>query len=83
MFVLDTVLWIFDIHDLILEVSSVLTSPSPASLQEKYARAAFTSLFPLSPIFYMLMVRIALAFSALADKPIKLIARRQSWVTSS
>jgi hypothetical protein len=68
MFMLDTVLWIFDIHDLILEVSTVLTSASPASLQDKYADAAFTSLFPLAPVFYTFMVRAA-SPSAAADAP--------------
>ncbi|KAI0028789.1 hypothetical protein K488DRAFT_57743 [Vararia minispora EC-137] len=55
MFLLDTVLTIFDIHDVILEVTTVLTSSSPASLQDKYEHAQLASLWPLAPIFYTLM----------------------------
>ncbi|KAI0033006.1 hypothetical protein K488DRAFT_16078, partial [Vararia minispora EC-137] len=55
MFMLDTVLWIFDIHDLILEVSAVMTSSKDNSLQDRYRSATDASLFPLAPIFYTFM----------------------------
>ncbi|KAI0033007.1 hypothetical protein K488DRAFT_70187 [Vararia minispora EC-137] len=55
MFMLDTVLWIFDIHDFILEVSTVLTSSKDNSLQDRYRNATDASLFPLVPIFYTFM----------------------------
>jgi hypothetical protein len=57
MFLLDTALWIIDIHDAVSELQTTLTSSSDDSLEDRFASLG-TFLLSVDAVLFLFMVRM-------------------------